>query len=110
MIDNQVVISEEEKERILREHEQNMAELESRYSYNFLTLIFASTSFFCAKFLNIYSLTLNKLRQKQMLEKKLEQRRAKKMEKLQQKHENENKVCGFCGPMIRDLISNYKYV
>jgi hypothetical protein len=30
MIDNQVVISEEEKEKILREHEQNMAELESR--------------------------------------------------------------------------------
>ncbi|XP_028390926.1 uncharacterized protein LOC114515809 [Dendronephthya gigantea] len=66
MIDNQVVISEEEKEKILREHEQNMAELES-------------------------SLTLSKLRQKQMLEEKLEKRRAKKMEKLQQKHENENK-------------------
>jgi hypothetical protein len=30
MIDNQVVISEEEKEKIMREHEQNMAELESR--------------------------------------------------------------------------------
>ena len=40
-----------------------------------------------------YSLTLNKLRQKQMLEEKLEKRRKMKMEKLQQKHENENKVC-----------------
>lgn len=66
MIDNQVVISEDEKEKILREHEKNMAELES-------------------------SLTLNKLRQKQMLEQKLEQRRAMKLDKLQQKHENEHK-------------------
>ena len=30
MIDNQVAISEDEKEKILREHEKNMAELESR--------------------------------------------------------------------------------
>ena len=41
---------------------------------------------------NIDSLTLNKLRQKQMLEQKLEQRRALKMDKLQQKHNNEHKV------------------
>ena len=30
MIDNQVAISEDEKEKILREHEKNMAELESK--------------------------------------------------------------------------------
>lgn len=32
MIDNQIVISEVEKEKIMREHEKNMAEFESRYS------------------------------------------------------------------------------
>lgn len=41
----------------------------------------------------LHSLTLNKLRQKQMLEEKLEKRRAMRMQKLEQKHENENKVC-----------------
>ncbi len=46
-----------------------------------------------------YSLTLNKLRQKQMLEEKLEKRRKMRMEKLQHKHENENKVC-FMGVRV----------
>ncbi|KAL9982886.1 hypothetical protein ACROYT_G004996 [Oculina patagonica] len=66
LIVNQVAMSEEERDRIIQEHEKNLAELES-------------------------SLTLNKLRQRQMLEEKLAQRRKRRMDQLEQKQMNETK-------------------
>ncbi|XP_020627375.1 limbin-like [Orbicella faveolata] len=67
LIVNQVAMSEEERDRIIQEHERNLAELES-------------------------SLTLNKLRQRQMLEDKLAERRKRRMQQLEQKQMNETKV------------------
>lgn len=67
LIVNQVVMSEEERDKIIQEHEKNLAELES-------------------------SLTLNKLRQRQMLEEKLSQRRKRRMEQLEQRQMEETKV------------------
>ncbi|KAL5022621.1 hypothetical protein ScPMuIL_001776 [Solemya velum] len=64
LIDSQVSISEEERERIMREHEKQMVKLEN-------------------------SLTLNKLRQKRLLEEKIAMKRAIQMEKLQQKQTSE---------------------
>jgi len=66
LIVNQVVMSEEERDKIIQEHEKNLAELES-------------------------SLTLNKLRQRQMLEEKLSQRRKRRMEQLEQRQMEETK-------------------
>ncbi|XP_078587515.1 uncharacterized protein LOC144868783 isoform X1 [Branchiostoma floridae x Branchiostoma japonicum] len=66
LINAQTAISEEDKEKILREHEKNVATLEN-------------------------NLTLNKLHQRRMLEEKLAQRRAKAMEKLQKKQIKQEK-------------------
>ncbi|XP_046570165.1 LOW QUALITY PROTEIN: limbin-like [Haliotis rubra] len=66
LINSQMSISEAERDRILKEHEKQMVQLEN-------------------------SLTLNKLRQKRMLEDKLAQRRAQQLEKLQQKQDTEIK-------------------
>ena len=52
-------MSVDEREKIMREHEANMVRLEN-------------------------SMTLNKLRQRQILEEKLAARRAKKMQQLEQ--------------------------
>ncbi|XP_059163330.1 trichohyalin-like [Physella acuta] len=60
LLGSQVALSEDERERILKEHEKNMVKLEN-------------------------SLTLNKLRQKRMIEEKIAQRQAQQMEELQQK-------------------------
>ncbi|KAK3095945.1 hypothetical protein FSP39_021134 [Pinctada imbricata] len=64
LVNNQMSMSEEERDRIMKEHEKQMVKIEN-------------------------SLTLNKLRQKKMLEEKLSQKRAEQMEKLQQKHTTE---------------------
>lgn len=66
LIVNQVAMSEEERDRIIQEHEKNLAELES-------------------------SLTLSKLRQRQMLEEKLSERRKRKMAQLEQRQAEEVK-------------------
>ncbi|XP_071089451.1 limbin-like [Haliotis cracherodii] len=66
LINSQMSISEAERDRILKEHEKQMVQLEN-------------------------SLTLNKLRQKRMLEDKLAQRRAQQLEKLQQRQDTEIK-------------------
>lgn len=63
-------MSEEEREQIMKEHEQNMIRLDN-------------------------SLALTKLKQRQILEEKLADRRAKRMEQLQQKQMVESKVCEF---------------
>lgn len=60
-------MSEEERDRIIEEHEKNMAELES-------------------------SLTLNKLKQRQKLEEKLAEKRKRKMEELERKQQEEEQV------------------
>ena len=54
----------------------------------FLLLFFSPFSF-------LISLTLNKLRQRQMLEDKLAQRRKRRMEELEQKQMHETKVSNF---------------
>ncbi|GFO40994.1 limbin, partial [Plakobranchus ocellatus] len=64
LLSSQVALSEQERDRILREHEKQMVMFEN-------------------------SLTLNKLRQKQMLEEKISQRRARQREDLQQKQNAE---------------------
>ncbi|KAL3864064.1 hypothetical protein ACJMK2_005770 [Sinanodonta woodiana] len=64
LIDSQVTMSDEDRDRILKEHEKHMVQLEN-------------------------SLTLNKLRQKRMVEEKLALKRAQQLEKLQQKQEME---------------------
>lgn len=67
----QLNLSVDERERIMKEHEQNMIRLEN-------------------------SMTLSKLRQRQILEGKLAERRAKRMEELKQKQLVEAKVsCVF---------------
>ncbi|XP_013387962.1 trichohyalin-like [Lingula anatina] len=66
MLDNQVAVSDEERDRIMKEHEKQMVKLEN-------------------------SLTLNKLHQKRMLEKKLTEKRAKHMETLEKKQLKETK-------------------
>jgi len=60
-------MSEEEREKIMKEHEANMIRLEN-------------------------SLTLNKLRQRQLLDKKLAERRAKRLEELEQQQLIQTKV------------------
>jgi ellis van creveld syndrome protein 2 len=60
-------MSDAERERILKEHEKQMVKLEN-------------------------SLTLNKLRQKRMLEDKLAKKRTAQMERLEKKQMNESKV------------------
>ncbi|XP_015757980.1 PREDICTED: stress response protein nst1-like [Acropora digitifera] len=67
LIVNQVAMSEEERDRIIQEHEKNLAELES-------------------------SFTLSKLRQRQMLEEKLSERRKRKMAQLEQRQAQEVRV------------------
>lgn len=67
LLNSQVSMSEEERDRILKEHEKQMVKLEN-------------------------SLTLNKLRQKRMIEEKIALRRAQQMEKLQQNQEKEKEV------------------
>ncbi|KAK3595846.1 hypothetical protein CHS0354_014668 [Potamilus streckersoni] len=64
LINSQVTMSDEDRDRILKEHEKHMVQLEN-------------------------SLTLNKLRQKRMVEEKLALKRARQLEKLQQKQEME---------------------
>ncbi|RUS90472.1 hypothetical protein EGW08_001740, partial [Elysia chlorotica] len=64
LLGSQVAFSEQERDRILKEHEKQMVMFEN-------------------------SLTLNKLRQKQMMEEKIAQRRARQMEDLQQKQNTE---------------------
>ncbi|KAK7010029.1 trichohyalin [Biomphalaria glabrata] len=64
LLDSQFAISEEDRDRILKEHEKQLVKLEN-------------------------SLTLNKLRQKRILEEKIALRRAQQMEELQQKQEAE---------------------
>lgn len=66
LIVNQVLMSEQERDRIMEEHEKNLAELES-------------------------SLTLNKLRQRQMLEEKLSERRKRRMAQLEKRQAEELK-------------------
>ncbi|CAH3166800.1 unnamed protein product, partial [Porites evermanni] len=66
LIVNQVALSEEERDRIIQEHEKNVAGLES-------------------------SLTLSKLRQRQLLEEKLARRRKAKMEQLEKRQIEETK-------------------
>ena len=66
-MDNQVCMSELERDKILQEHEKQMVKLEN-------------------------SLTLNKLQQQRMLEEKLAQKRQQQMEKLKKKQLIENKV------------------
>ena len=66
-MDNQVCMSELERDKILQEHEKQMVKLEN-------------------------SLTLNKLQQKRMLEDKLALRRKQQMDKLRKKQLIENKV------------------
>lgn len=63
----QVSISDEERARILNEHERNLVQVEN-------------------------SLTLSKLRQKRMLEEAMAERRSKQMAKLLQKQEAEARV------------------
>ncbi|XP_060063934.1 trichohyalin-like [Ylistrum balloti] len=60
LITGQMVMSDEERDRILQEHEKQMVKLEN-------------------------NLTLNKLRQKRMLEEKLMEKRDRQMHKLQEK-------------------------
>ncbi|CAL1547304.1 unnamed protein product [Lymnaea stagnalis] len=64
LLGSQVAISDSERDRILKEHEKQMVQLEN-------------------------SLTLNKLRQKRMLEEKIALRRAQQVEELQQKQNAE---------------------
>ncbi|XP_064630061.1 limbin-like isoform X2 [Lineus longissimus] len=66
IIDNQMSMSDAERERILKEHEKQMVKLEN-------------------------SLTLNKLRQKRMLEDKLAKKRTAQMERLEKKQMSESK-------------------
>ncbi|XP_074642074.1 uncharacterized protein LOC141899588 [Tubulanus polymorphus] len=66
IMDKQVSMSDAEREQILKEHEKHMVTLEN-------------------------SLTLNKLRQKHMLEQRLAQKRAAQIEKLDKKQNTENK-------------------
>ena len=68
LVDNQVSISEEERARILEKHERHMVAVEN-------------------------SLTLNKLQQKRMLERRLAEKRDRDMEKLNKKQRIEMKVC-----------------
>lgn len=70
LIVSQVVMSEEERDRILAEHEKNLVELES-------------------------SLTLNKLRQRQKLEERLTEKRKQKMQQLEKQQHEEEKVVFF---------------
>ncbi|XP_053407084.1 trichohyalin-like isoform X2 [Mercenaria mercenaria] len=67
LVNSQVSMSDAERERILKEHEKQMVKLEN-------------------------SLTLNKLRQKRMVEEKIAQRRAQQMEKLQLKQHKEKET------------------
>lgn len=60
-------LSEEERERIMQEHEKNMIRLEN-------------------------SLAISKLRQQKILEERLAERRAKRMENLKQQQLLEEKV------------------
>ena len=72
-------MSVEERERIMREHEKDMIRLEN-------------------------SLTLNKLKQRQALEEKLAERRAKKMEALEQSQLAAVKVCDRFEILYDDII------
>jgi len=63
-------MSVDEREKIMREHEKNMIKLEN-------------------------SLTLNKLKQRQILEEKLAEKRAKRMEQLEQQQLAAAKVTGI---------------
>lgn len=54
-----------------------------------------SYCYFFSSFSFLISLTLNKLRQRQMLEDKLAQRRKRRMEELEQKQMHETKVSNF---------------
>ncbi|XP_052251546.1 trichohyalin-like isoform X1 [Dreissena polymorpha] len=67
LVNSQVSMSDDERERILKEHEKQMVKLEN-------------------------SLTLNKLRQKRMIEEKIAQRRSAQMEKLQLKQHKEKET------------------
>lgn len=67
LVDNQVAISEEERTKIMQEHEKQMVKLEN-------------------------SLTLNKLSQKRMLEERLARKRQAQMRKLEKKQAAETKV------------------
>ncbi|KAK6186320.1 hypothetical protein SNE40_008379 [Patella caerulea] len=64
LISSQMSISDEDRQKIMKEHEQHMVKLEN-------------------------NLTLNKLRQKRMLEERLALKRAQQMDKLQQKQMTE---------------------
>ena len=51
----------------------------------------------------VFSLTLNKLRQKRMLEEKLQQKRSRQLHKLQEKHEQEAQV-STCAPESTSML------
>ncbi|XP_031561262.1 uncharacterized protein LOC116297218 [Actinia tenebrosa] len=77
LIVSQVVMSEEERDKIIAEHEKNMAEQES-------------------------SLTLNKLRQRQKLEEKLAEKRKRKMEELERKQQEEEQFKDYGDKIINE--------
>lgn len=110
---NQVVMSEEERDRIIQEHEKNLAELESRYyallscqKHKKLEIILPvlSKSHLTTWYLSFFyiSLTLTKLRQRQMLEEKLSKRRKRRMEQLEKRQVEETKV--------RRHFEDYKFI
>lgn len=104
LMDNQVAMSEEERQKILQEHEKQMVKLENKwetieqlyYECRIIKLMLCiwfnlqlidSITFLPA------SLTLTKLQQKRMLEEKLARRKEQQMEKLERKQFTEEKVC-----------------